>query len=238
VLQGKRHVHSILIAEGVGNDSRVSAIREIAEVRKLTVQSVPVQGIENIVGKVNHQGVLATTDRYGYAPLRAIIDRPGTVVVLDHITDPQNLGTLLRTARAFDVAGIVIPTDRSASVTPAVVNASAGAVESLAVAQVVNIARAIADLREQGRWIVGLDTGPQSQIVYTTDIPLPAALVLGSEGRGISKQVRSACDLIVSIPISSAVESLNVATAGSITLFELARRTFEQAQGRRAHESD
>lgn len=232
VLQGKRHIHGILLAEGIGQDSRIATIREIAERRRIPVEVVPVQGIENIVGKVNHQGVLATTDRYGYTPLRTVIERPGTILMLDHVTDPQNLGTLLRTARAFDVAGVVIPSDRSASVTAAVVNASAGAVESLPVAQVVNISRAVQEAREHGRWIAALDTGPDSQSIFTTDIPLPVALVLGSEGRGVSRQVRAASDLVISIPISATVESLNVATAGSIALFELARRMHGTHPGR------
>ena len=232
ILQGKRHVHGILLAESVGQDARIATIRELAERRRIQIQTVPVQGIENIVGKVNHQGVLATTDRYGYASLRAILDRPGTILLLDHLTDPQNLGTLLRTARAFEIAGVVIPADRSASVTPAVVNASAGAVESLSVAQVVNVNRAIAEIREHGRWVAALDTGPDSKSIFTAEIPLPVALVLGSEGRGVSRQVRAACDLVVSIPISADVESLNVATAGSIALFELARRMHGGHQGR------
>jgi 23S rRNA (guanosine2251-2'-O)-methyltransferase len=223
-----------LIAEGVGGDTRLAAIRDLAERKRIAVQSVPDQGIENIVGKVNHQGVLATTDRFGYTPLRTILERPGTILVLDHVTDPQNLGTLLRTARAFDVAGVVIPSDRSASVTSAVVNSSAGAVETLPVAQVVNVHRAITEIREHGRWVVALDTGPGSQSIFTSDIPLPVALVLGSEGRGVSRQVRTACDLVVAIPISGDVESLNVATAGSIALFELARRTHDQARQQRA----
>ena len=231
VLEGKRHVHGILLAEGVGQDSRVAAIRDIAERRKIPVQTVPVQGIENIVGKVNHQGVLATTDRFGYTPLRVVLDRPGTVLVLDHVTDPQNLGTLLRTARAFDIAGVVIPSDRSASVTPAVVNSSAGAVESLPISQVVNISRAIKDIREHGRWVAALDTGPDSHSIFTSEIPLPVALVLGSEGRGVSRQSRTSSDLVISIPISGGVESLNVATAGSIALFELARRMHGMRSG-------
>jgi 23S rRNA (guanosine2251-2'-O)-methyltransferase len=217
-----------MIAESANPDPRLSRIREVAERRRIPIQAVPVQGIENVVGKVNHQGVLATTDRYGYVPLRAILERPGTILVLDHVTDPQNLGTLLRAARAFDVAGVVIPSDRAASVTAAVVNASAGAVESLSVSQVVNIARAIEEIREQGRWIVALDTGPGSESILTARVPLPAALLLGSEGRGISRHVRSLSDLVVAIPISQEVESLNVATAGSIALFEISRRTFAE----------
>lgn len=238
VLEGNRHVHSLLILEGVGQDSRIAVIRELAERRRVPVQSVPVQGIENIVGKVNHQGVLATTDRFGYTPIRTILERPGTLLVLDHVTDPQNLGTLLRTARAFDIAGVVIPSDRAASVTPAVVNASAGAVESLPVAQVVNVARSIRDIREQGRWVAALDTGDDSQSIFTSEIPLPVALVLGSEGRGVSRQVRAASDLVISIPISKSVESLNVATAGSIVLFELARRMHGSGSGRSTPQID
>ena len=122
--------------------------------------------------------------------------------------------------------------DRAASVTPAVVNASAGAVESLPVAQVVNINRAITEIREHGRWVAALDTGSDSTSIFTTEIPLPVALVLGSEGRGVSKQVRASSDLVISIPISSDVESLNVATAGSIVLFELARRMHGSSSGR------
>ena len=229
MLEGKRHVHDILIAESVGQDARIARIREHAEHRRIAVKIVPNQGIENIVGKVNHQGVLATTDRYGYTPLKVIMGRPGTMLILDHITDPQNLGTLLRTARAFEIAGIVIPSDRSASVTPAVVNASAGAVESLPVAQVVNISRAVTDVKSGGRWIVTLDAGADSHSIYTAEFPLPVALVLGSEGKGVSRHVRSLCDLVISIPISKDVESLNVATAGSIALFELARLTHGSA---------
>ena len=231
MLEGKRHVHGIMLAEGAGHHTRLALIREIAERRRIPIQTVPVQGIENIVGKVNHQGVLATTDRFGYTPLRVVLERPGTVLVLDHVTDPQNLGTLLRTARAFEIAGVVLPSDRSASVTPAVVNASAGAVESLPVSQVVNISRAIKDIREHGRWVAALDTGPDSHSIFTSEIPLPVALVLGSEGRGVSRQARASSDLVISIPISADVESLNVATAGSIALFELSRRMHSAGTG-------
>ncbi len=226
VLRGKRHVHAIIIAEGANKDARIDEIREIAEQRRIPVSTGPIQSIENVVGKVNHQSILATCERFAYTPLPRILERPGTVLILDHVNDPQNLGTLLRAGLAFDIAGVVIPSDRTASVSPAVVNASAGAVESLPVAQVVNINRAIAEIREHGRWVAALDTGEGSQSIYGVDLPLPLALVLGSEGKGVSRQVRASCDLVVSIPISKQVESLNVATAGSIILFELARRTF------------
>jgi 23S rRNA (guanosine2251-2'-O)-methyltransferase len=226
VLHGRRHVETLFIADSVGKDARLTEIREAAGHRHVTVQSVPRQQIENYVGKVNHQGVLALAERFAYSPLATILDRPGPIVVLDHVSDPQNLGSLFRTGAAFDIAGVVIPADRAAGITPAVVNASAGAVEVVPVAQVVNLNRALRDIREAGRWIVGLDSGEDSVSLFEADLPTPACLVLGSEGKGIAAQTRSLCDLIVRIPIGHEVESLNVAVAGSIALYELNRRAF------------
>ncbi len=144
--------------------------------------------------------------------------------MLDHLNDPQNFGSVLRAGVAFGIAGVVLPSDRAVAVTPAVVNASAGAVEQLAVARVTNLVRSVRELRDGGRWIIGLDTGEDSSPLPSADIPLPVALVLGSEGSGISAQVRKACDLILAIPIEETIESLNVATAGAIALYELNRR--------------
>ena len=180
-----------------------------------------------MVGRVNDQGIVLTTDRFAYVSLCEVAKRPGTVLVLDHINDPQNFGAVLRAGLAFGIAGVILPADRSVAVTPAVVNASAGAVEQLAVAQVTNLVRSLRELRTGGRWAIGLDTGEDSQPLPTAEIPLPAVLVLGSEGRGISAQVRKQCELILSIPIEESVESLNVATAGAIALYELNRRQLE-----------
>ena len=225
-LNGPRHVETVFLADTVGPDPRIAEIKEIARKQHADVQTVTRAQIENYVGKVNHQGVLALADRFAYSPLTVLLERPGTILVLDHISDPQNLGTLLRTGAAFDIAGLVIPSDRSASITPAVVNASAGAIETIPVAQVVNLKRAVTEIKENGRWTVGLDSGEDSESIYEVTLPIPTCLILGSEGKGISRQLREMADMIVRIPIGRSVESLNVATAGSIALFELGRLSF------------
>jgi len=193
----------------------------------VTVQTVNRAQIENYIGKVNHQGVMALADRFAYTPLALVIEQPGPMLVLDHIADPQNLGTLLRTAAAFDIAGIVIPTDRAAEITPAVVNASAGAVESVPVARVVNLNRALKEIRDAGRWIICLEGSADAVSIFNADLPTPACLVLGNEGKGVSAQIRANADAIVRIPIGRQVESLNVATAGSMVLYELHRSAYQ-----------
>jgi 23S rRNA (guanosine2251-2'-O)-methyltransferase len=235
VLNGRRFVHELYLADSLGRDARIDECLQIAADRRVPIKRVPQNLLGNLVGRVNHQGVVLSTDRFGYVSLAEVEKRPGTVLVLDHLNDAQNFGAVLRAGLAFGIAGVVLPADRSVAVTPAVVNASAGAVEFLAVAQVTNLSRSLRVLRERGRWIVGLDTGEDSKPLPTTDISLPVALVLGSEGAGISAQVRKSCDLILAIPIEETVESLNVATAGAIALYELNRR---QTELRRPPEAD
>jgi 23S rRNA (guanosine2251-2'-O)-methyltransferase len=146
------------------------------------------------------------------------------VLILDHLQDPQNVGTLLRAAETAGVAGVVMAADRAAEVTPAVVNASAGAVEHLRVATVTNLVQAIEAMKRSGRWVAGLDTGPGATDLFTTEVPTPVALVVGAEGLGLGANLRKHCDLVLSLPIRGNVQSLNAATAGSIALYELLRR--------------
>jgi 23S rRNA (guanosine2251-2'-O)-methyltransferase len=223
-LGGRRTPRLILIAAGVAEDDRIRDVLSVAERRRIAVDRVERRELDDLTRGSNHQGVGLIASAYQYAPLDEVLAGTGTVLMLDHLQDPQNLGTLFRAAEAAGVAGIVIPRDRAAGVTPAVVNASAGAVEHLSVTQQPNLVRAIELLKGSGRWAIGLDTGKQSQDLFDSDLPLPAALVIGSEGSGISPIVRKACDLFVSIPMVGTVASLNAATAGSIALFELVRR--------------
>jgi 23S rRNA (guanosine2251-2'-O)-methyltransferase len=173
----------------------------------------------------NHQGIALDAAAYPYVDLEDIIEREGTVLVMDHLNDPQNFGTLMRAADASGVAGIIIPQDRSVSVTPAVVNSSAGAVEHLHVALTPNLARALDKLEDSGRWIVGLDEDEEANNIFFTDVPTPVALVLGAEGSGLSPIVRKRCQVILSLPMRGHVDSLNAATAGSIVLYDLLRRS-------------
>lgn len=212
------------VAEGMREDVRVDEIVELARVQEVLIESVPRPLLDDMLPDVNHQGVLLEIPEFPYADLEDVIVRPGTVLMLDHVQDPQNFGTLLRAADAAGVAGVVIPADRSVSVTPAVVNASAGAVEHLEIALVPNLGRAIDKLEESGRWIVGLAEGQDSQPLFETDIPTPVVLIVGSEGSGLTANIRKRCQLVVSLPMFGRIASLNAATAGSIALYDILRR--------------
>jgi 23S rRNA (guanosine2251-2'-O)-methyltransferase len=192
--------------------------------RGVPVERLDRRELDEMTGGVNHQGIALVASGYPYASFEEIADRDGTVLVLDHLQDPQNVGTLLRAADAAGIAGVIIPRDRAAEVTPSVVNASSGAVEHVLVAQQPNLVRSIESLKESGRWALALDTGDRSVDLFSADLPLPATLVIGSEGDGVTPIVRKACDLVVQIPMAGRVASLNAATAGSIALFELVRR--------------
>lgn len=223
-LRGARTIYRVLLSDTARPDDRLQEIVALCSNRGASLQRVDRADLDDRVGPVNHQGVVAETGPYRYADMTDLVERAGVVVALDHLQDPQNIGTLIRSALAFSAAGILIPSDRAAEITPAVVNASSGATEHLPIAQVTNLARELDRLKEGGRWVVGLDTGPDSVSLAVTRLPLPAVLVVGAEGPGIGRLVRERCDLIVAIPISSAIDSLNAATAASIALFELERQ--------------
>ena len=221
---GRRTLERLFIADGVKEDERLRRLEGAAAERGVPVERVPRAILDDLFPGGNHQGVALAAGPYQYVDFDDLVERSGTVLVLDHLQDPQNFGTLLRAAEASGAAGVVIAQDRAVEVTPSVVNASAGAVELLAVAQVPNIPRALAGLKERGRWAIGLDTGDDAVDLLTTDLPLPAALVVGAEGGGLSPLVRRSCDLIASLPMRGRIESLNAATAGAIALYDLVRR--------------
>jgi 23S rRNA (guanosine2251-2'-O)-methyltransferase len=223
-LRGRRTARTLYLAEGIKEEERVREALALARARGLGLERIPRIELDELCGGTNHQGLGLLAGRYPYATVEEIAERDGTVLVLDHIQDLHNMGTLLRAAEAAGVAGVVIARDRAADVTPATVNASAGAVEHLLVARESNLARTIEDLKQTGRWAIALDTGPDAVDLFTGSLPLPAILVVGAEGPGLTPIVRKACDLIAAIPMTGKVASLNAATAGSIALFEIMRR--------------
>ncbi len=208
-------------------DDRVDQIVELARRAEVLVETVPRTMLDDALPDINHQGVLLEAPEYPYADLADVIEAEGNVLILDHLQDPQNVGTLLRAADAAGVAGVILPSDRSASITPAVVNSSAGAVEYLQIAGVPNLGHAIDKLEASGRWTIGLDGGEGSQALFQADLPSPVALVVGSEGSGLTPNIRKRCHMLVSLPMSGEVQSLNASTAGAIALFELVRRDAE-----------
>lgn len=182
------------------------------------VEVVPGEDIERHCGSTDHQGVCAEVSRFVYADPDRMLTGRGVIVALDQVQDPQNLGSICRSAECAGVAGLVIPERRAAPITAAVAKASAGAIEHLPIAQVRNLADFLSEAKRAGWWCYGAD--PQARSGYNTvDYGERAVLVLGSEGRGVRPRVASACDLLVAIPVRGRIESLNVSAAATLLMY-------------------
>lgn len=218
----QRQVFKVQIAAGVQPSSRLNEITVLAKERRIPVESVPRQALDKL--DEHHQGVAVEASAYHYRAVQDILEiasqpgKPALILVLDMIQNPQNLGTLLRSAEALGVDGVIMPLARTAGVTPAVVHASSGASEHVLVAQ-ANLAQAIESLKEVGVWILGLEAGQGSRSIEQVDLTIPLAWVVGNEGEGMRALVKKSCDLLVSLPMSGKVDSFNAAVAGSMALF-------------------
>ena len=221
---GRRDVFKLTVAEGAQEKSTLALCLQLAQERRIAVQRAPRAQLDRV--NEGHQGVVAEASGYPYVTLDDLLNahQPPLFLVLDCVQDPQNLGTLLRTAEAVGVSGIIIAQDRAASVTPAVVNASSGATEHLKIARVTNITRALETLKQSDAWIVGLEDMPSAQDYTQADLRGPLAIVVGSEGQGIRRLVRETCDVLVKLPMLGKITSLNAAVAGSILLYETLRQ--------------
>jgi len=219
---GRRQVHQLLIADGVQEKGRLSEIVTLAHQQKIKFERVPRNHLDSIHRQ--HQGVALQVGGYPYGDLLDIFNLAQNraeapfVLLLDTLQDPQNLGTLLRTAESVGVHGVLIPLARTAQVTPAVVNASSGASEHLLIAP-ANLAQAINILKENDVWVIGLEGSPEAQPPSQIRLDGPLALVVGSEGQGMRPLVRKSCDLLLQLPMRGKVDSLNAAVAGSIALY-------------------
>ncbi len=226
---GRRKIYKLILAQGTKETGIVADIATLASKSGVPIQRVERRQLDKI-GDFNHQGVAAETTQYPYAELEEILAQADQrqeiplLLMLDCLQDPQNLGTLLRTAEIVGVHGAVIPRRRAVGITPAVVNSSAGATEHLLVVQVTNLVRTMEELKAQGLWIVGLEDMPQARLCYQSDLTMPLALVVGSEGRGMGRLVRETCDILIRLPMRGKISSLNAAVAGSITLYEVWRQ--------------
>ncbi len=209
-------------------EGRIASVRDLKELaanRGIPLVFSDREHLNSVAGTQHHQGVVCVCQEYKYAELDEILDagisqKNALILILDGITDPQNLGSLIRTALCFGVSGIIIPENRSASVTPSVTKASAGAVIHVPIAKVVNISVAIDRMKESGFWIYGADAN-SGENLRRRDYGSHVGIVLGSEGKGIRPLVRKNCDGIISIPITGAMDSLNVSVAGGIILYEV-----------------
>jgi 23S rRNA (guanosine2251-2'-O)-methyltransferase len=216
----RREVREVL--DSVGNEE----ISSEAAARGVPVKHVPRARVEDLARGGVHQGVVARVGPYPYSGLEEILAAPDSlVVILDGVTDPRNLGALLRVADGAGVSGVVVPKDRAAGVTPAAVKASAGASEHVPVARETNLRRALEKIKKVGVWTYAADEGGAALSAYTNlDLSGPVAFVLGSEGRGIRRLVREGCDGVVSVPMYGVVSSLNVSVAAAVLLFEARRQ--------------
>lgn len=223
VLRAKRrHINRLWIAQNSQKQGRLAEIIQLSQAQKIPVQFVKRSDLDGI--DPHHQGAALNTGSYPYTDLDGIILRaekrrePIFVLLLDQLQDPQNLGTLLRSAEAFGIHGVILPLARSAAVTPAVVNASSGATEMLHIAQ-HNLAQAMDRLKEAGGWMIGLEDSPNAKTPQEINLQGGIGIVIGNEAQGLRKLVRDKCDLLMRLPMHGNIDSLNAAVAGSIALF-------------------
>lgn len=217
------------VASRIDADDRTREIVKIASDRGLPILEVTRPELDRLTNGIVHQGVVMQVPEYRYVDLdriRARAERAGEpllVMALDGVTDPRNLGAVLRSAGAFGAHGVVVPERRAAGVTAAAWKVSAGAAARVPVARVTNLVRALDELRRAGAFVVGLDAGGQTAIEDLHLATDPVVLVVGSEGKGLSRLVRERCDLVASVPIRNQVESLNAGVAAGIALYEVDR---------------
>ncbi len=233
-LRAGKAVERLYLAEGLRPNPVIDEITRRARGLRVQTQYLDRRALDRLADGASHQGVVAEVEEFEYAELDDILrgaqaagERP-LLLLLDALQDPQNLGSLIRTAEAVGVHGIVLPRHRSVGVTAAVAKASAGAVEHLPIARVTNLGQAIEELKSQGGWVLGLDASGK-QAYDEADYTAPTAIVVGAEGGGLHRLVAERCDLLVKLPMRGKVASLNASSAGSIVLYH-AFRSRERAR--------
>jgi 23S rRNA (guanosine2251-2'-O)-methyltransferase len=238
---GRRRFYKLMLAEGIRQTEVVGQIVFLAERAGVPVTRIERRDLDRL-GRVNHQGVALETGDYPYSTLDDILalaklrGEVPLLLLLDLLQDPQNVGSLLRTAEAVGVHGVVIQQRRAVGITPAVVRASAGGVEHVLVAQVTNLVNAIDQLKARDVWVAGLEALGSSQQYDQADLTMSLAIVVGSEGKGLRRLVQERCDFHLQLPMLGRVTSLNAAVAGSVVLYEVLRQRRTQATGREVAE--
>lgn len=220
-------VSTMYVASRIDSDDRVKEALTLAAEAGIPIMETPRTELDRITDGAVHQGMALQVPPYDYAHPKDLVDSqiPGTplIVALDGITDPRNLGAIVRSTAAFGGHGVVVPSRRSAGMTASAWKTSAGAAARVPVAQAANLVRALEDYRKAGFFVVGLDMDGDVELPGLELATSPLVVVVGSEGKGLSRLVRETCDQIVSIPMSSSVESLNAGLAAGVTLYEIAR---------------
>ena len=224
-IKGNRTIEALYITAGQTEGS-INAIKKLAKEKKLVIKEVDKKKLDSLSGGAVHQGVVALVTPYKYCEVSEIIKyakdkgEAPFIVILDELEDPHNLGSIIRTAELCGVHGIIIPKRRNVGITTTVYKASVGAIEHVKVAKVTNLNSTIDELKEQGIWVYGADIAGD-EYSYEVDFSGPCALIIGSEGRGISKLTLKKCDKLVKIPMVGKINSLNASVAGGIMMYEV-----------------
>jgi 23S rRNA (guanosine2251-2'-O)-methyltransferase len=225
----------VLVAEGAEESGALAEILLLAAEARVAVRRAGRDHVASVAATDSAQGVVARADPVPEASLDDLTRRPSQgpppfLVVLDGVTDPHNLGAVMRSALGAGATGVVVPRHRGVGLTPAAVKAAAGAVEYLPVATVPGIPGALATLAEAGLWTIGLETGSTASLWDLEVATEPLAVVLGSEGRGVSRLALSRCDVRIGIPMHGPLDSLNVSAAAALACFEVARRRARRSE--------
>jgi 23S rRNA (guanosine2251-2'-O)-methyltransferase len=226
-IRAGRDINKIWISEGA-NKGQIHKLIELANENKVLIQTAPNKKLDSMV-EGNHQGVVAHVAAYEYAELDDLFtlaekrNEQPFFLILDEIEDPHNLGSIMRTADAVGAHGIIIPKRRAVGLTAAVAKSSTGAIEYIPVARVTNLARTIEDLKERGLWIVGTDAKGADDY-RNLDGNMSIGLIIGSEGKGMSRILREKCDFLIKLPMVGKVTSLNASVAASLLMYEVYRK--------------
>jgi len=228
LLKSRKRVSKLLLAKNIKPSDIVERIEALASKQGVRIERVDKRQLDEIAQSMAHQGVVAIVESYKYLSFSELtegmdIKAKPVLLILDGVTDPQNFGALIRTADGAGVTGIIVSKRRVSPMTAVVHKASAGATAYMKIAQVSNLAYAIDDLKEMGFWIIGA-TGDAGKFYFEADFNLPVAIVLGSEGKGISRLITEKCDFLVAIPMKGRVSSLNVSVAGALLMYEALRQ--------------
>ena len=226
-LIANRSVDSILISKGARKSS-FGSILKMAQELKIPVKEVDNKKLDLICNKANHQGIIAMAAAHAYASIDEIFDvaeqknEPPFIIIADEISDPHNLGAIIRTAECAGAHGVIIPNRRAVGLNFGVAKSAAGALEHLKVARVTNISSTLQELKKRGIWIFGADM--DGQTYCKADLKGAIALVIGSEGFGLSRLVKENCDVIISLPLCGKINSLNASVAAGILMYEITRK--------------
>lgn len=226
---GRRSCHEICVADNIKR-ATIERLEGLAREKRVRIKRLKKEELCRRAGTGSHQGVCASVDPFPYATLEDVLatslsdERKSFLVILDGITDPQNMGSIIRTAHLLGAHGVIVPKDNSCPITATVVKVSAGATEYLPVARVVNIANTINYLKDKGIWVAATDSDADKSLYDNEFAGYHYAIVLGAEGKGIRRLVRERCDILLNIPMEGKIDSFNVSVAAAIMMGEISRQ--------------